>query len=94
VWGRLPNKTFVQLNLLVEYSTMIMVSNIECTGIKIMDNRRKQTDRRTAVSGRAGGDTCNRRNRPDRRLKSISSEWIPMEHIKLHPATRLVFSRR
>jgi hypothetical protein len=59
-----------------------------------MDNRRKITDRRVAGLGALDGDVHNRRLRPDRRLNSISAEWIPMEDIKLHPATRLVFSRR
>ena len=93
VSGRRPCKTFVQLNLLLEYSTMVMVIDINYRGTGIMDNRREEADRRTTVADRAGGRTCNRRIRPDRRLKSISSEWIPMENIKLHPATRLVFSR-
>ncbi|MCK5480111.1 MAG: hypothetical protein KAJ06_03160 [Gammaproteobacteria bacterium] len=59
-----------------------------------MDNRRKIADRRVAHPDKAGGYTCNRRIRPDRRLNSIASEWIPMENIKLHPTTRLVFSKR
>jgi len=58
-----------------------------------MDNRRKTADRRVAHSEKTGDRTGNRRIRPDRRLKSISSEWIPMENIKLHP-TRLVFVKR
>jgi hypothetical protein len=61
-----------------------------------MDNRRKVTDRRITFSGKDKSEayTCNRRIRPDRRLNSISLEWIPIENIKLHPVTRLVFSRR
>ena len=61
-----------------------------------MDNRRKVTDRRIAAIGKGKSEdcTCNRRLRPDRRLNSISWEWIPIENIKLHPVTRLVFSRR
>jgi len=59
-----------------------------------MDNRRKIADRRIAHQGKANDRLCNRRIRPDRRLNSISSEWIPMEDINLHPTTRLVFSKR
>ena len=60
-----------------------------------MKDRRKIPDRRVAVIGQGNPEAyqCNRRLRPDRRLNSISSEWIPMEDIKLHPVTRLVFSR-
>ncbi len=59
-----------------------------------MDNRRKVTDRRVAGLGAADEGVHNRRLRPDRRLNSISAEWIPLEHINIHPATRLVFSKR
>ena len=59
-----------------------------------MDDRRKVTDRRIKGLGTADGDIHNRRMRPDRRLNSIAAEWIPMENIKLHPTTRLVFSKR
>jgi hypothetical protein len=59
-----------------------------------MANRRKAADRRDSIADWAGGYSCNRRIRADRRLKSITSEWILMEHIKLHPVTRLVFCQR
>ena len=72
---------------------MVMVTDINYRGTGIMGNRREEADRRTSIADRVGRCTCNRRVRPDRRLKSISAEWIPMEDIKLHPATRLVFSR-
>ncbi|MGB5439472.1 MAG: hypothetical protein WBN57_08220 [Gammaproteobacteria bacterium] len=60
-----------------------------------MNDRRIIADRRIAGLAAAElDDLHNRRQRPDRRLNSICAEWIPLEDIKLHPATRLVFSRR
>ena len=59
-----------------------------------MKERRKTTDRRANDYRQDSQYRCNRRIRPDRRLNNIVIEWIPMEHILLHPATRLVFSRK
>jgi hypothetical protein len=58
-----------------------------------MTDRREKTDRRTNDHTQDQLFKCNRRIRPDRRLNNIALEWIPMEHIMLHPSTRLVFSR-
>ena len=59
-----------------------------------MEDRRKVADRRLEGIGNTNCDVNNRRTRPDRRLNSIAAEWIPLEDIKLHPTTRLVFSKR
>ena len=59
-----------------------------------MRERREKTDRRANDYQQDQLFRCNRRIRPDRRLNSISIEWIPMEHILLHPTTRLVFNRK
>jgi hypothetical protein len=58
-----------------------------------MRERREKTDRRANDYKQDCLFKCNRRIRPDRRLNNIATEWIPMEHILLHPATRLVFSK-
>ena len=58
-----------------------------------MRERREKIDRRANDHQQDRLFKCNRRIRPDRRLNNIAIEWIPMEHIMLHPATRLVFSR-
>ena len=59
-----------------------------------MDDRRKVADRRVGGLSDTNCEVNNRRTRPDRRLNSIAAEWIPLEDIKLHPTTRLVFSKR
>lgn len=59
-----------------------------------MKERREKRDRRANDYQQDRLFRCNRRIRPDRRLNSIAIEWIPMEHILLHPATRLVFNRK
>jgi len=59
-----------------------------------MRERRKDTDRRANDCRQDQLYRCNRRIRPDRRLNNIVTEWIPMEHILLHPTTRLIFSRK
>jgi len=58
-----------------------------------MNERRKPQDRRhnDLESERKG--KCSRRISPDRRLNSISAEWIPINHIYLHPLTRNVFNK-
>jgi hypothetical protein len=58
-----------------------------------MKERRKRKDRRGSDLSKDSGFRCNRRFRADRRLNSIKAEWIPINHINLHPATRLVFSK-
>ena len=59
-----------------------------------MNDRRNRSDRRGSNFLKDQGFRCNRRFRADRRLNSIKAEWIPISHISLHPATRLVFSKR
>jgi len=56
--------------------------------------RRKSRDRRTYDQTRDRTGKCNRRTSPDRRLNNISVEWIPINHIHLHPLTRLAFNRK
>ncbi len=57
-----------------------------------MKDRRKKTDRRLYGREQDRIDRCNRRMSPDRRLNNIRVEWIPLNHIHLHPKTRSVFS--
>ncbi len=59
-----------------------------------MKDRRNRSDRRGSNFLLDKGYNSNRRFRADRRLNSIKAEWIPISHISLHPATRLVFSKR
>jgi hypothetical protein len=59
----------------------------------MMRNRRKTIDRRANNYKQDLQFGCNRRYRADRRLNSIQAEWIPLESIRAHPQTRLVFSR-
>ena len=59
----------------------------------MMRNRRKTVDRRANNYQQDLQFCCNRRYRADRRLNSIHAEWISTENIKVHPLTRLVFSR-
>ncbi|MGD2138045.1 MAG: hypothetical protein PVJ66_05670 [Gammaproteobacteria bacterium] len=56
-------------------------------------DRRTTRDRRINDHRKERSFRCNRRHRPDRRLNSIITEWIPMEHISLHPVTRKIFAR-
>jgi hypothetical protein len=58
-----------------------------------MKDRRKKTDRRFSGKEQDRVDRCNRRMSPDRRLNNIQVEWIPLNHIHLHPKTCAVFSR-
>ncbi|HYQ71169.1 MAG TPA: hypothetical protein VET88_04475 [Gammaproteobacteria bacterium] len=58
-----------------------------------MQNRRKIPDRRANNHKQDLLFGCNRRYRADRRLNSIHVEWIPIDTIRAHPVTRLVFSR-
>ena len=58
-----------------------------------MNNRRKTVDRRANNYQQDLLFGCNRRYRADRRLNSIQVEWISLENIRVHPVTRLVFSR-
>jgi hypothetical protein len=59
-----------------------------------MNNRRKTTDRRGYDLQQDRMFKRNRRTQADRRLNNIKVEWIPIRYISLHPATRLVFSKR
>jgi len=59
----------------------------------LMKNRRKNIDRRANNHQQDLQFGCNRRYRADRRLNSIQVEWIAIDNIKVHPLTRLVFSR-
>jgi hypothetical protein len=56
-----------------------------------MKERRKKNDRRHYIAGKEGSPGNNRRRFPDRRLNSISVEWIPMGLAHAHPITRRVF---
>ena len=56
-----------------------------------MRERRKKRDRRSSYKCNPRLFNCSRSTRPDRRLNNIASEWIPMEHVNIHPKTRLVF---
>ena len=58
-----------------------------------MKNRRKTVDRRANNYKQDLLFGCNRRYRADRRLNSIRAEWISIENTRVHPLTRLVFSR-
>lgn len=58
-----------------------------------LNNRRLKTERRNSDTELYCSLKRNRRIRPDRRLNNIKVEWIPIRHINIHPATRLVFSR-
>ncbi|MEN8206290.1 MAG: hypothetical protein ABFS24_09780 [Pseudomonadota bacterium] len=58
-----------------------------------MNDRRQMTERRGNDQRQDRLFMCNRRAQPDRRLNNIKVEWIPINHISIHPATRLVFSR-
>ena len=62
-------------------------------GIITMKERRKHADRRGSNFKKDCQFRCNRRFRADRRLNSIKAEWIPISHVNLHPATRLIFSK-
>jgi hypothetical protein len=54
-----------------------------------MNERRKQKDRRGYGKPKSG--TCGHSRFPDRRLNSISVEWIPMGLVHSHPMTHRVF---
>lgn len=58
-----------------------------------MTERRKQPDRRNFESHNDARPRCQRRVSPDRRLNSISVEWIPFSNVHSHPDARFVFSR-
>ena len=59
-----------------------------------MKERRKHLDRRNFVLRDNRSAKCDRRYSPDRRLNSITAEWVPIRHVNIHPVTRLVFSKR
>ncbi|MCG6900135.1 MAG: hypothetical protein LJE75_09050 [Gammaproteobacteria bacterium] len=59
-----------------------------------MNDRRKTAERRGNNLQQDRRYKCNQRVQPDRRLNNIKVEWIAINHINIHPATRLVFSRR
>jgi hypothetical protein len=54
-----------------------------------MKERRKQQDRRSY--GKPKTAVCGHSRFPDRRLNSISVEWIPMGLVHDHPLTKRVF---
>jgi len=54
-----------------------------------MKERRKKKDRRSYGKPKTG--TCGHSRFPDRRLNSISVEWIPMGVVHSHPLTRRAF---
>jgi hypothetical protein len=54
-----------------------------------MKERRKQKDRRSYGKPKSG--VCGGSRFPDRRLNSISVEWIPMGLVHSHPITHRVF---
>lgn len=58
-----------------------------------MKDRRKTQERRNFSRREKCQDKQDRRCCPDRRLNSISAEWIPLNHLRDHPVTRVVFSR-
>jgi hypothetical protein len=58
-----------------------------------MNERRKYADRRNFAQKYHRSAKCDRRNSPDRRLNNISAEWVPINHLNIHPVTRLVFSK-
>ncbi len=58
-----------------------------------MKDRRKTAERRANDQQLGAQFKYDKRSRPDRRLNNIRVEWIPISHIKIHPATRLIFSR-
>jgi len=58
-----------------------------------MTERRKYLDRRHFGIKHNRSAKCDRRSAPDRRLNSISAEWVPINHVNIHPVTRLVFSK-
>jgi len=58
-----------------------------------MRDRRKLTDRRSFDTKEEQTYPRNRRRFPDRRLNSISAEWVPLEHVYNHPATETLFTR-
>ena len=58
-------------------------------GLNEMKERRKQKDRRGYGKPQSGA--CGHSRFPDRRLNSISVEWIPMGLVHSHPLTQRVF---
>jgi hypothetical protein len=59
-----------------------------------MRDRRHTEERRSYDPQYERALRHSRRSQPDRRLNNIKVEWIPINHINIHPATRLVFSRQ
>jgi hypothetical protein len=59
-----------------------------------MRDRRHTRERRGHDAQNERAWRHSRRSQPDRRLNNIKVEWIPINHINIHPATRLVFSRK
>ena len=65
------------------------MGNVCRWGLKEMKERRKQKDRRSYGKPQSGG--CGHSRFPDRRLNSISAEWIPLGLVHSHPLTQRVF---
>jgi len=59
-----------------------------------MQERRKKVDRRICGKQQDRADKCNRRISPDRRLNNIHVEWIPFNHIHLHPQINRLFTHK
>jgi hypothetical protein len=65
------------------------MGNVRRWGLNEMKERRKQKDRRSYNKPQSGA--CGHSRFPDRRLNSISVEWIPMGLVHSHPLTQRVF---
>ena len=59
----------------------------------MMNDKRKDTDRRAHDLLQDQERLCNRRIRPCRRLDSITAEWIPMNTINRHPVIWNMFRK-
>jgi hypothetical protein len=57
-----------------------------------MQERRETADRRGGIKNQGRCAKSNRRIAPDRRLNNIVVEWIPFNHLHLHPQTRQLFA--
>ena len=64
------------------------------SGSSNVTERRKKPDRRDFNNRKDARSKCQRRVNPDRRVNSISVEWIPFSDAQKHPVSRFMFSRR
>jgi len=60
---------------------------------KPVTERRKSADRRAYDRQKDRTGKYNRRTSPDRRINNILVEWIPLNHVHVHPHTRSAFGR-